>query len=208
MAIDMKNLSLPKLGKKIGSSGSGYPTKTHINLIVEDKQERDGKRTALTAVLLIAVVAAFGKFAIYDFYKRVADKEAELGQYTTELSVLQSQLADYDQVQEEYNLYESARMVSDASLVPALDALNLVDKYISPVAAVSSISLGNNVMSLNISGSSLKNSGQLVSTLYEQPIVKNVTVSTASNANNSETTTVTMSITLQVVDETTDEPAA
>ncbi len=178
-----------------------------MNLAVPDAQEVDLKRSAVLGVALLVLVAAFIKFGVYDFHARVAKASSELAELTAVNNELEAQLTDYDKVLEEYNLYESARMVSDANTVPVLDALQLIDEYITPQAYVSSLVLSDNVLSLNLSGITLDNTGSLVSTLYQQPIVKSVTVASASGkAQSTEDATVTMSITLTPVIPTTDSP--
>ena len=209
MALDWgKNISFTGLRKKAGKAKVEYPSKTYMNLAVQDAKSIDIRRTLLTGILLIAVVAAFAKFGVFDILDNVNKKSGELSQRAMVLSNLESQLVDYDAVLEEYNLYESARMVSNAGDVPAVDVLALVDDYISPSAQVSSINLQGNTLALNLSGVSLDSTGSLVSTLYQQPIVGNVRVATASNNDAGEdNNTVAMTITLQAPKEVGGLPA-
>ena len=202
MALDWsKNISLAGLRKKAPKAKAVYPTKTYINLVVEDKKKLELRSTLPKAILVVLIAVAAIKFGVFDFYDRVAQKEAELAQQTHVLSNLEAQLTNYDAVKAEYETYESTKLVADGMIVPAMDALNLVDRYITPAAQVDSINLQGNTMTLNLSNITLNGVGKLVSTLYQQPIVANVTVSTAATnkGDNTQKTTAAMTITLKVV---------
>lgn len=76
--------------------------------------------------------------------------------------------------------------------------LNLVDQQIMPSASVTGINLKNDTLSLSLTNASLDTIGKLVSTLSSQPIVSNVSVSTAAtNATAAQDVTATMVVTLQ-----------
>ena len=202
MALEWsKNISLAGLKKKAPKAKAVYPSKTYINLAVEDKKKLEVRSTLPKAILVVLIAVAAIKFGIFDFYDRVAQKEAELAQQVHVLNGLEAQLVNYDAVKAEYETYEATKLVSDGMIVPAVDALKLVDRYITPVARVDSIKLQGNTVTLSLSNITLSGVGKLVSTLYEQPIVANVTVSTAATnkGNENKTTTAAMTITLQVV---------
>jgi len=81
--------------------------------------------------------------------------------------------------------------------VDALGALALVDRFVAPSARVASLSLAGNTLTLNLTDISLDGVGKLVSTLYEQDMVANVSVSTAATRETaSEDVVVAMTITL------------
>lgn len=201
MALDWsKNISLAGLRKRAPKAKAVYPTKTYINLVVEDKKKLELRSTLPKAILVVLIAVVAIKFGVYDFYDRVAQKEAELGRQTQVLNNLEAQLVNYDAIKAEYETYESTKLVADGTIVPAMDALKLVDRYITPVAQVDSINLQGNTMKLNLSNITLNGVGKLVSTLNAQPIVANVSVSTAATnrGDNTQKTTATMTIALQV----------
>lgn len=202
MALDWnKDISFTGLRKRTGGAGKAdYPSKTYMNLMVRDTKTLDIRRTVLVGILLALVVIAVAKFGVFDFYARINQKSLELVQKSEQLGKLEEQLVDYDEVLSEYNLYESARIVSEGSEVAAMDALELVDRIIKPSANVSSINFKSDVLTLGLSQVSLDAVGSLVGTLYEQPIVENVSVSTAANNQKGEGSNVaaTMVISLRV----------
>ena len=201
MALDWsKNISFAGLRKKAPKAKAVYPTKTYINLVVEDKKKLELRSMLPKAILVVLIAVVAIKFGVIDFYGRVAQKEAELGQQTSVLNDLEAQLVNYDSIKAEYETYESTKLVADGIIVPAVDALKLVDRFITPVAQVDSINLQGNTMTLKLSNITLNGVGKLVSTLNAQPIVANVSVSTAATNKDdkSQNTTAAMTIALQV----------
>ena len=183
-----------------GASRAGkneFPSKTYINLVVSEKKAIDFRRILPPIIIAVVVLALFLKFGVFDFYARVHDKELELAQNRNTLSSLTVQLTNYDKVLEEFEGYESLSISSDGLRVNVGDALALVDRYISPVARVASINLNGTTLTLNLTNISLDGIGQLVSTLYEQDIVENVSVANAAQQQtNSEDVTTSMTISL------------
>ena len=198
MALDWsKQVSFSGLKKRSPKAKVEYPEKTYMNLVVQEKKKVNIRGDLPKILILVVIVALVLKFGIFDFYARVDAKQAELNAQQRTLSALTTELANYDAVVQEYEGYESMSIASDGLQVNALDALNLVDRFIMPSARVASLSLSGNTLSLNLTEITLDGVGQLVSTLYEQPMVANVSVSTAATQQTaSEDVTAAMVITL------------
>lgn len=200
MALDWgKEISFSGLRRSAPKAKAEYPSKTYINLMVSDKKTFDVRKNIPQIVLVVLVTALVLKFGVFDFYGRVSAKQAELNAQTQTLNSLQSKLVDYDAVKAEYDLYESSKLVADDMTVSATEALQLVDRYVATSANISQISLEGNTIKLNLANISLDGVGKLVSTLYSQPMVANVSVSTAATDTNdtSRETTAAMVITLR-----------
>lgn len=195
MALDWnKEISFNGTSKK----ATQYPSKTHINLNVAEASVVDLRKAIPIAVVLIALVACVVKFGIVDFYGQVAAKQADLSQQKAALAQVDAKLANYDSVKTEYESYGSYLTGSAATQVDAITVLNLVDQQIMPSASVTGINLKNDTLSLSLTNASLDTIGKLVSTLSSQPIVSNVSVSTAAtNATAAQDVTATMVVTLQ-----------
>lgn len=198
MALDWsKEISFSGLRKRTPRQKDVYPEKTYMNLVVSDKKSIDLGRTIPLAIILVIVVALIVKFGILDVYGRVGVKQAELSTEKQALSTMTAAIADYDAVLAEYEGYASASIAGDEVTVQAVDALDLVDRFVSPSARVASVALSGNTLSLSLTNVSLDGVGRLVSSLYEQKIVENVSVSTAATqATASEDVTVAVTITL------------
>ena len=181
MALDWsKEISFSGLKKRKPKPKDEYPSKTYMNLAIREKKKFDVRGNIPMMVALIVIVALVMKFGIFDFYARVDAKQAELNARQQTLSALTAELANYDAVMEEYEGYESMSIASEGLQVNALDALALVDRYVSPSARVASLALSGNTLALNLTNISLDGLGKLASTLYEQEMVANVSVSTAA----------------------------
>ena len=199
MALDWKKeLSFSGLKKGKSKTNSAYPSKTYMNLTVQNKRQMDVKRSIPLAIVLIVVVALFAKFGVLDFYGRVAETQSELNQRQSILSDLNQHLVGYDALLEEYESYDTEHLVAGDSTVSAMDALGLVDRVVAPNARVESLGYSGNVLTLSVSEITLDSAGSLVSLLYKDPLVANVTVSTASNqTQNDSAVTTAMTVTLQ-----------
>ena len=181
MALDWnKEISFSGLKKRTPKPKDEYPSKTYMNLAVSEKSTFDIRNNIPAIIILVVVVALFLKFGVFDFYARVDAKQMELSARQTVLNGLTHDLANYDKVLEEYQGYESLSVSSEGLVVNALDALSLVDRFVAPSARVASLGLAGNTLSLNLTDISLDGVGKLVSTLYEQDMVANVSVSTAA----------------------------
>lgn len=180
----------------------GYPTKTYINLVIPDEREEVGRRGLLTAIVALVVLLIFGKFGVYDYFARVMAKSNELVEANAELNEYTLQLTDYEEVLNTYNSYEAVRMTSDAVDVALVDVLGLIDNHVSTVAEVNSVSMGDNQLTLKLTGISLDEVSDLVNDLNKQPIVEKAVVTDAykiNSLNNEEKgdRTVTLIATLQ-----------
>ena len=201
MALDWsKEISFSGLRKRKPKPKADYPSKTYINLAIKDKKKIDVRSTLPKAVLIILLTVFVCKFGVFDLYSQVNQKEAELSQQTQRLSQLNAQLTNYDAVKAEYETYETTKLVADESTVSVTDAMALVDRYVSSAAQIDSVNIEGNTVTLSLSDISLNGVGKLVSTLNEQPIVANVSVSTAATDQSDRLTRTkaTMVITLQV----------
>lgn len=175
-----------------------YPTKTIINLNTVDHATIDLRKAVILGVVLLVLVTCFVKFGVLDFYGQVAAKQNELSQQQAALSQIENKISNYDSVKAEYESYGSYLSGNSATAVDAITVLNLIDQQIMPVSKATSITLKDNTLSLSLTNASLSTIGDLVNTLSAQPIVSNVSVSTAAtSATAAQDVAATMVITLR-----------
>ena len=203
MALDWnKEISFSGLKKRAPKPKDEFPSKTYMNLMVSEKKSFDLRSNIPFIVILLIIVVLVLKFGVFDFYARVDAKQAELNAHQQTLNSLNAELTNYNTVLEEYEGYESMSITSSGLRVDALEALNLVDRFVAPSARVVSISLVGNTLTLNLTDISLDGVGKLASTLYEQDMVANVSVSTAATQETaSKDVTAAITITLATVEE-------
>ena len=200
MALDWnKEISFAGLRQRASSSqgDTSYPEKTYMNLAVVSRKQVNVGQTVAFAIVLALIVGLIVKFGIFDFYARVDAKRAELNASQQTLAALNAELEHYDDVLAEYEGYESMSIGEEGLQYDAVNALALVDRLITPAATVSSLTMSGDTMALNVTDINLDGVGKLVSALYEQDIVKNVSVSTAATQQTaSEDVTAALTITI------------
>ena len=203
MALDWsKEISFSGLKKRAPKPKDEFPSKTYMNLMVSEKKSFDLRSNIPFIVILLIIVVLVLKFGVFDFYARVDAKQAELNAHQQTLSSMNAELTNYNTVLEEYEGYESMSITSSGLRVDALGALALVDRFVAPSARVASLSLVGNTLTLNLTDISLDGVGKLASTLYEQDMVANVSVSTAATQETaSKDVTAAITITLATVEE-------
>lgn len=198
MALDWsKEITFSGLRKSMPKRKDVYPSKTYMNLAIADRKPLDLRKVVPLAVLLLVVIVLLLKFGVFDQFAQVNAKRVELEKQEQTLSSLEEQLVGYDDLLREYQAYMPAQLAADEETVSALDALSLVNRKIEPMATIVSVSYADNELALNLANISLGTAGNLVSSLYEEPFVAHVEVSTAATGDTSdETSTVAMTISL------------
>ena len=197
------------LNKPIGAApaaSTALPSKTGMNLLVRERKTRGAWKYVLAAAALALLVAAFAKFAVVDVFKQIDLKNTELHAAQQELSAVNKQLENYDAVLEEYRSYTG---IASEGTVDALSVMNMVGNVIQPRATVTAASTADGMLVVNVKGISLDELGKLADTLRAESMIKDVVVTTATEASSktegeeAEATTVsaTLQITLDVVTE-------
>lgn len=187
MALDWgKDISFSglKLGKRRVRASEAMPSKTSMNLIATQSASSDKGRVALYAIVLAVVVALFLKFAVIDFQGRLSGKQAELDSLQHELSAVQADLANYDEVLGEYEAYGAKGAARDIVEVDAVGAFRLVDTCVAPYASVSSLGLAEDELKLRVDKTTLDGVSKITEALKSQPEVVEVSVSSASTKQN------------------------
>lgn len=199
MALDWsKEISFSGLKKGKTKMNSEYPSKTYMNLSVAKAGSRISTRSIPLIVVLVVILGLIIKFGVIDFYARVGQAEAALEQQRVQLEEMNTAIAGYDELLEEYESYDTEHLAPDASTVSAMSVMEMVQKVVVPHASIESIDLSGNVLTMSVKDINLNSTSTLVNLLYQQPLVKSVTVSTAStNGQTAEDVTTTMVVTLQ-----------
>lgn len=199
MALEWsKEISFSGLKKGKTKMNSEYPSKTYMNLSVAKAGSRISTRSIPLIVVLVVILGLIIKFGVIDFYARVGQAEAALEQQRVQLAEMSTAIAGYDELLEEYESYDTEHLAPDASTVSAMSVMEMVQKVVVPHASIESIDLSGNVLTMSVKDINLNSTSTLVNLLYQQPLVKSVTVSTAStNGQTAEDVTTTMVVTLQ-----------
>ncbi|MFZ2755322.1 MAG: hypothetical protein WAY93_00500 [Atopobiaceae bacterium] len=195
MALDWnKPIHLSDVTRKT-SGGSGYPSKTTMNLAeTVTTNETDLRKVIPLAAVLLVAVLLFVKFGVVDMFGQVTERQAALATEQGRVSAIESKLTDYDSVKAEYQGYSSSSSKGEADAVSVLD---MVEQQVMPSASVTGITLKDNVLTLTIQNVTLDTVGKLADVLRGQSLVSNVSVATAkTSASSGSNVIATVTVTL------------
>lgn len=173
-----ENAETSEKARKI--SRNKLPSKRSLNLAAVDRKKINWL-VALPAVLVIlALAAAFSKFAVWD--RIVAVDEARAGAETArvQLEAAHARLNDYGDVADEYAHYTYSGMTEEElSRCSRTEIIDLLRRVVIPRATVNTWVVQGNVMTLNVTGSSLQSINMMGAALEKEEMVDFCTVSTA-----------------------------
>lgn len=185
MAVAEKTTGKKAKGRKLRRGQ--MPVKRVINLAAQgEKPMRIG--IAIPAVLLILLVAAvFGKFLVLDRLSEVNTAQANVDRYRTKLDEGYEELQDFDDLSILYAHYTYSGF-TDAELkrTDRVAVLDLIRRKVIPWAVVSSWSLTENQLTINMSADSLQQINLIVQQLESDELVDFCTVNTAITDDNTK----------------------
>ncbi|MDO5445014.1 MAG: hypothetical protein Q4F31_05265 [Eubacteriales bacterium] len=166
-----------------------YPSKTTINLAMRDMPSIKFGVAFPLILLILALAAAFSKFAVIDRFEKVREAEAAVAALQSQKTALEKYTANYTDVQNEYVRYSTKWMTdAESGTVPRMDMLSLVEKELAGQYRVLDFSANGNVVSLKIAGGTLQEISRIVTKLYAREDVSSVEIFNASNKETYEIT--------------------
>ncbi len=179
-----------------------YPSKTYINLAMREKRKVDPKLAILGIIAVLLLAAAFAKFGVIDRMTQRAVAERELRVVLSEKAMMESAVADYDEVKAEYAKY-SINWMDDVekSLVKKTDMIALINSQILLNSETRSISISGNTISAELVGLDMAETSALVDRLNARDDVAQVQVFTATTQEAAEDQViVSILITMQLTE--------
>ena len=155
-----------------------YPAKTAMNLFF--KEDRTTKPATVSRyVLRVAVVlAAAGKFLVFDRLQESARLEAEAVRLESQAAQVMGQLEEYAAVEEAYTRLAPTQGELDSP--DPMAVLELIDQVIRPAADIAQVTVRDRQVLVRFSGVDLVETAELVSQLEQSPLVAGTTVDTAA----------------------------
>ena len=179
-------IALKSTGKRANKLRHGkMPTKRVINLATQgEKPMRIG--LAIPAILLILVAAAaFSKFLVIDRLNEVSAAQAEVARYQSRLDAGYEELADFDDLSELYAHYTYSGFTNEElGRTDRVAVLDLIRRKVIPWSVVSSWTLSENQLVVNMSAESLQQINLIVQQLEGEELVNFCTVNTANTDDN------------------------
>lgn len=171
-------------GKQTVPVKQAAPVKQTMNLCF--KEDRTTKPATFMLYALFAVVVLLGllKLLVYDLWMKVNDARDALAVVQSTLAEAMSQLENYDEVKENYQRYSATD--EELALLDRLEVVALLDKEVGAVARMHSYSVAGMEVQIAIDEVSLAQTADIVRRLEASPIVKHITVNTASTTSGEE----------------------
>lgn len=183
-----------------------YPSKRDMNLAMREKPQTNRPLVVLAVLLVIAFIGVFYLFAVRRVLDEVDSAAAAADNAEAQLAAIQEQTAHYDDVLDEYQSYTVVSNAMTGTVNP-LDCLNLIETQLVDKAQVESYSVADHLVSVQLSGVTLRDVSEIYASLTASPLVSNVQVYTASTQKDStEQVTATMNIELAQTDTSVTDP--
>lgn len=187
MAIDLKLPELPKLNTPIGK-GKGnkikkgkVPTKRYINVLPYKKQPFTLAKHWPVIVLIVLIVILLGKFFVVDRLTAVARETARMATIQEELVNVNAQIDSLSDMEDMYAHYTISGMTEEElGLVDRVAAMRLVEDAFLHGNMSRGWNLTGNIMTLQVTGSSLNDLNTLAAELEENAIVQRCVISSAN----------------------------
>ena len=186
-----------------GMPKSKIPTKTSINLVGVRDGANAAKKSA-TTIIVISVIAALliGVFVLWPVF-RLASANAKVSQMRSELDAINAVLNSKKDIEEEYAHYTYDNMTEEEmTRVDRVQVMKLVEDSLAGNGNAKSWTVSGNIMTLQVTGSSLSALNQIAAKMEQSPIVDRCVINTANKGTGSDgTVSATFSVYLTQADE-------
>lgn len=174
-------------GRKPGLSGNlkkprgKMPVKTTINLANTEKGAVSLRRLAPVIAIIVLGTLIFGKFFVIDRLVAASKANEEVTQLQTQLQAVYSQINSFDDLEDEYAHYTYSGMTQEElDQVDRVEIMELIENAIYAGDNTKSWSLTGNVLTLQVTGTSLRELNELSRTLDKSEIVDQCILTTAN----------------------------
>ncbi len=157
-----------------------YPTKTTINLYYKEDKSAGISTFTLYVIFIIVILMALSKMFVFDVIADLNKAEAKYEEYQATLDIYMDSLANYDEVNAEYSKYSYSYLSEQEKIQDRMDVLTMLEATIFANSNVQSVSISDDVISVNLTDIDLEETGILANNIEGYDIVDNVSVNTAS----------------------------
>ncbi|WNX84422.1 hypothetical protein RWV98_17905 [Agathobaculum sp. NTUH-O15-33] len=159
-----------------------YPSKTSLNLAIRERTINSPSRIIPLTLLVALLIFAFAKFAVIDRLLQVSAAQSEVDGLRSQLDTLNEANAGYEDLLTEYARNSSGWMsAEEVALVDRNTVFDLLQTAVLPSANLRDMSVNLNVLSLNLTGLSLRDASTIVNRLKARDDVIDVMVFTAGS---------------------------
>ena len=184
------------LNMEIGKKPASYPTKKTINLYYKEDVSSRISTIILDVIFVAVVVIGLAKILVIDV---IADRAAAIDKVENAQTRLEQQLdeiADYDEISEEYVRYSYKILVDSFGVQDRLEVLEMLENTVYKNNAISNVTITGNVISLSFNGLDLNATAQLIEELEAYEMVSSVKINNQNGNTPNESYSGNMIITL------------
>lgn len=162
------------MGKKL----KGAPTKRTMNLYFKPDRTTKPATIALYVLFVLVVLLGLSKVLVYDLWAKVDGARTSLAAVEGRLDAVMADLADYDEVKEEYQRYSATD--EERELIDRMEVLALLDDAIGSTGELNSVAVSGETVQVQFKRVTLAQTAEIVRRLEESPIVASTAVNTAA----------------------------
>jgi len=176
-----------------------YPVKTTVNLLYQEKPRTPVWQIILAVAVFTAVLVVFSKYAVIDRLSASGAALQEAEEFETIVKRMKQTNSDYEDVLREYQHYyfSAADSENGGTYVNCQDVLMVLETEFLNKAGIQMVNLSGNVLTVNLTKINLEGASVIAKSLSQNETVREVKVSAANKAEESEGTTVFLNIILE-----------
>ncbi|MBQ9633228.1 MAG: hypothetical protein IJV04_10025 [Lachnospiraceae bacterium] len=154
--------------------------KTTINFVGLEEEKSAISGVLPVVIALAVIVGVIAKFAVFDRYQRLWNRESEARALTAELEAETQALDDSKSLTDRFYHFTWSQMNDEeVNRTDRIKAARLVSFISSNLKGVRSYSVSGQILSVQVLADSLQSISRVVSNLENRPIVDSCTVQTA-----------------------------
>ncbi|MBQ8519501.1 MAG: hypothetical protein IJ455_07880 [Agathobacter sp.] len=170
------DLNAPITGKK----KDVYPSKKTINLYYKEDKTTRPSTIALYALFIAVVLLAVSKVVVFDRLDELARVQVQAEELQAHYDEQMGKLKEYKEISSKYSRYSFSYLREDEILCDRMDVLDMLEKTVFSYGKVDTVSITEDTVSVNLSGTNLEETAQLVQLVESYDVVAHVEVNTAS----------------------------
>lgn len=170
------DLNTPIMGKK----KDVYPSKKTINLYYKEDKTTRPSTIALYVLFFAVVLLAVSKVTVYDRLSELAKVESQSKEMQKHYEQQMDKLEEGKDISAEYSRVSYDYLREDEMFCDRMDVLAMLEETVFLYSNVESVSISENLVSINFLGPNLQETAQLVQMVEGYDIVSFVEVNTAA----------------------------
>ena len=176
------NIDFGAIVEKIKSGrGPKMPSKTTMNLAITEKAEGAKNTNIIIAIVCVVGVILFAKFGIWDVIQKEKAAQAEVDAVQEQVDQNTATLQRYEKVAEKYSHFYYAFLTDEElKIMDRIQLLDILGTELFSEAAMKSVSVVNNIVTLQFNDVTLEQLGVLADKLSQNEFIKNVDVNTTA----------------------------